>query len=170
MKFFFLLFISVLFLACSSDEVTKRAIAYNDAIVTEQNNIVARIVDMSNALSNPNLSEMYRIKIIDQCDKSIGLVSKMESFEGDLAMRDAALDLFRFYREIAANDFKVILEIYALPELGESDYRRLYELEEEISMREELFDLGLKKAQKGFSDKYNLTLQRNEQQDLVEGN
>jgi len=83
---------------------------------------------------------------------------------------DAALDLFRFYREIAANDFKVILEIYALPELGESDYKRLYELEEEISMREEPFDLGLKKAQKAFSDKYNLTLQRNEQQDLVEGN
>jgi hypothetical protein len=169
MKFSACLIFGLFVLSCSSESVSKRAISYNDAIVLEQNNIVSRIVDMSNALSDPNLSEKYRINIVKQCDESIAIVSKMEPFEGDATMRDAALDLFGFYREIAANEFKVILEVYVLPELSEQDYNRLYMLEAEISKREEPYDLAFKKAQKAFSEKYKLSLQRNEKQDLVDG-
>lgn len=169
MKFTIFLIFGLFVLSCSSESVTKRAIDYNDAIVTEQNNIVSRIVEMSNALSDPKLSEKYRMNVVEQCDKSISLVSDMGSFEGDAAMRDAALDLFKFYREVADNQFKVIVQIYALAELNDDDYNRLYLLEAEISKLEEPYDLAFKQAQKAFSEKYKLRLQKNEKQDLVDG-
>jgi hypothetical protein len=53
--------------------------------------------------------------------------------------------------------------------LNDDDYNRLYILEAEISKLEEPYDLAFKQAQKAFSEKYKLRLQKNEKQDLVDG-
>jgi hypothetical protein len=156
----------LLFAACSNK---SSAVAYNDTIVEEQNKIIEHILAMSNAVYDPTTAEMHRQKIVEQCDISIAVVSAMDAFEGNTELRDAALALFKFYREIALQEFKQMLQILAQEEITEEDLQKLTDLDERISIRETPLDEAFHNAQSAFSNKYNLMLQRNQFQDAIDG-
>jgi hypothetical protein len=144
-------------------------VEYNDAIITEQNKIIEHILMMSNNVLDPDLAEKSRLSIIDQCENSISLLELMSDYEGNTELRDAALNLFGFYKDVASNEFKQMLNILKSPELSKEDYEALALLDQKIAAKEEPFDLAFQSAQMNFSMKYNLQLQKNQFQDAIDG-
>jgi hypothetical protein len=167
-RIFFLLFPLFLF-ACGAAANKRAAIDYNDAIVGEQNKIIEHTLAMSNSTYDIAVADEHRLKIIEQCDASIAVVGAMEPFDGNYDLRDAALNLFKFYKEISTEDFKNILEILAMEEISDEDYQQLEAIDASISKREAPLDAAFKKAQKAFSEKYNIELLKNEYQDALDG-
>jgi hypothetical protein len=145
------------------------AVDYNDAIVNEQNKIIEHILAMSNATYDIAESDQHRLKIIEQCDSSIAIVGAMEPFDGNSDLRDAAVNLFRFYKDIASTDFKRILDILDMDEPTDADYEELDQIDAKIAERELPLDAAFQNAQKAFSDKHNLQLLKNEYQDAIDG-
>ena len=169
MKRFFFLLIPTIFSACGSKSSQMSAVDYNDAIVNEQNKIIEHILAMSNATYDIAESDQHRLKIIEQCDSSIAIVGAMEPFDGNSDLRDAAVNLFRFYKDIASTDFKRILEILDMDEPTDADYEELDQIDAKIAERELPLDAAFQNAQKAFSDKNNLQLLKNEYQDAIDG-
>ena len=124
---------------------------------------------MSNATYDIAESDQHRLKIIEQCDSSIAIVGAMEPFDGNSDLRDAAVNLFRFYKYIASTDFKRILEILDMDEPTDADYEELDQIDAKIAERELPLDAAFQNAQKAFSDKNNLQLLKNEYQDAIDG-
>ncbi len=170
MKTTFLLFIPLFFFACSSSGTNSlSAVDYNDAIIGEQNKIIEHILAMSNATYDIDLADEHRVRIIEQCDASIAVVSAMDAYDGNSDLRDGAVNLFKFYKEIATTDFKRILEILDNDELTDEDYDELDQIDASISSRETPLDKAFQGAQAEFSKKHNLTLLKNQYQDQLDG-
>lgn len=169
MKRFFFLLIPAIVFACGSKSSQISAVDYNDSIVNEQNKIIEHILAMSNATYDIVECDKHRLKIIEQCDSSLALVGAMNPFDGNSDLRDAALNLFKFYKDIASNDFKRILEILNMDEPADADYEELDQIDAKIAERELTLDASFQNAQKAFSEKHNLELLKNEYQDALDG-
>jgi hypothetical protein len=142
---------------------------YNDAIVIEQNKIIALVLEMYNSSDDIDLAEASRLKIIEQCKKSIDIVGAMEPYDGNTDLRDAAINLFKFYKDIASVEFKRLIELLNKEELTDVDYEEIDVIDMNVSSRETPLDEAFAKAQRDFSNKYNLTLEKNEYQDAIDG-
>jgi len=169
MKRFFFLLIPTIFFACGSKSSQMSAVDYNDAIINEQNKIIEHILAMSNVTYDIAESDQHRLKIIEQCDSSIAIVGAMEPFDGNSDLRDAAVNLFKFYKDIASTDFKRILEILDMDEPTDADYEELDQIDAKIAERELPLDAAFQNAQKAFSEKHNLQLLKNEYKDAIDG-
>lgn len=170
MKRFFYSFLPFLFFACSgSTNNSMTANEYNDSIVSEQNKIIENIIKMSTDFANFEIADGHRMKIVEQCDLSINVLNAMLDYEGNTELRDGALALFKFYKEIAEKDFKRMLEIISIDEATEEDFAELARIEQDIAKRELPLDKAFQKAQKDFSEKYDMMLEKNEYQDLIDG-
>jgi hypothetical protein len=157
----FLLF--VLF-ACNMDKMGP--IEYNDAIVGEQTKITQKFLELINSVeSDLDKCEPLRLDIIKQCDESIAVVSAMSDYNGSTRMRDAALALFHFYKEINMNEYKEMLEILKKgEEMNIDDITRLTELEQQITGRETGLDAEFQSAQQEFAAQNNIQIRENELQ------
>jgi hypothetical protein len=169
MKSVIFLLLPFFIFGCSSGSNEMTPIEYNDAIVNEQNKIIAHILEMSNSAFDITIAEAHRMKIIEQCDVSIALVEAMDAYDGNSDLRDAALNLFKFYREIASAEFREMLELLDKEEVGDAEYDALNLIDQQIAQREAPLDAAFQKAQLQFSEKYNLMLQKNQFQDAIDG-
>ena len=78
------------------------------------------------------------------------------------------MNLFQFYKEISAKDYKEMIDILRKENIQTSDIDRLTVLEEQISKREQPLDEAFQKAQEAFAKKHNLSLYENEVQDKID--
>lgn len=169
MKNLVLFLFPVLLFSCGSGSNKLTPLDYNDAIVNEQNKIIEHILSMSNSAFDITIAEAHRLNIIEQCDASIAVVESMQPFEGNSELRDAALNLFRFYREIASLEFREMLELLDKDEVTDVEYDALNLIDQRIAVKEAPLDAAFQKAQKQFSEKHNLMLQKNQFQDAIDG-
>lgn len=133
---------------------------YNNTIVDEQNKIIEKILAYSNLSGvNPEKAEKKRIEAIKQCEASLKVVQDLPDYNGDLELRDAAIELFLFYRKMTEESFKEIGEIVAKgEEITTEDMEKLMQLETAMEKKEIILDNALSKAQIRFSKKYNFNL------------
>lgn len=164
----FVLFISVL-TSCSLKPALS-PVEYNDKIVGEQNKIIQAVFEYIDAVSNGKKdAESTRRTLVTQCKRSLEIVQSMEDYEGNVRLRDAAVDLFKFYLKLSEESFKEISEIN---EKGEDitlqDLERLEVLESEMDKKEVKLDNALSSAQEEFAKKYNFKLGDNKLQKEVD--
>lgn len=163
------LLISFFLISCSSER--KEAIEYNDKIISEQNKIIEKAIDFTSSFETRNYRKIDSIRLILllQIDKSIGEISKMQSFEGYDSLRLAALDLFNFYKKVYENEFKEITQIITKDslEITEDDIIKHNILTRKIKNEEISYDNNFQKAQQSFAKKYHLNITRNEYQDRL---
>lgn len=143
---------------------SAEAIAYNDKIVTEQNNIGKKILDFSAA---PNEASLAAIR--EQTDASLKELNQMKPYEGNKELLDAAKALFSFYHEVSENEYKEILAMLNNKDKysNEEFTSKLNQLVTSISDKEKPLDERFSTAQKAFAGKYGFTLKDNDlQQEL----
>ncbi len=165
----FSLLLLVLVSACGL-KPSMSPIEYNDMIVTEQNKIIQTVFDYIDAVSNGKGDpEKKRLLMVDQCKESLKVVQGMDDYEGNVRLRDAAVDLFKFYLTLAEDSFKEIAEINNKgEEITEEDLERLSKLESEMDKKETILDNALSSAQDEFAQKYNFKLSENKYQKEVD--
>lgn len=167
-KFLFLAMFFVL-LGCSSER--KEAVEYNDKIISEQNKIIEKSIGFISSFetSNYSLIDSLRLELISQIENSIKELEKMQDFEGNDSLRQSALDLYKFYKQVYENEFKEITQIITKDSLQitEDDIIKHNILTRKIKNEEIKYDNNFQKAQQSFAKKYNLNILRNEYQDRL---
>lgn len=138
-------------------------VEYNDAIVSEQSKITEKFLSLMNIVETDlDQCEPLRLDIIKQCNESISIVSAMSDYNGSNRMRDAALALFHFYKEINMNEYKEMLDILRKrEEMTMDDMTRLRELEQQITTREIPLDVEFQSAQQEFATQNNIQIREN---------
>ncbi len=138
----------------------KNAIKYNDIIINSQRSISDRFTDISNAfLSDDSLRMFQSLKSLNTTiDSAIIVVSDLSSLDGSTEMRDAALQLFKFYKKVGEQQYVEIVNILLKEETSEEDAERLNVIEKEISLSETELDKNFTEAQLNLSKKYGFKL------------
>lgn len=155
--------------SCGSKE-DMTPIQYNDKIVGEQNKIIEKILAFSNNASEDfAVMDKSRLEAVEQCKSSIKIVEAMKDYEGNTQLRDAAVNLFKFYQQISEESFKEMTDIIKKgADITQDDLNRLEEIQAEMDGKEGTLDAALAKAQDDFSAKYNFSLKRNDVQDQID--
>jgi hypothetical protein len=146
------------------------ALEYNNVIVDEQTKILEMFVAFTE-LQGDQLEELdkARLRIIDQCTASLKILEGLSDYEGNTRFRDAAIELFRFYRMTCENAYKEMIDILGKGEdITDSDLKRLEEINAAVEAREVILDNALQAAQEEFTGKYNISLQKTEMQDKID--
>ena len=166
----FLFLLSVLFVLFSCNMDKMGPVEYNDAIVGEQSKITEKFLSLMNTFGTDLAQcEPLRLDILKQCDESISIVSAMSDYNGSTRMRDAALALFNFYKEINSNEYKEMLDILQKgEEITKDDIARLTELEQLIASREIPLDAEFQNAQQEFATQNNIQIRENELQKEID--
>lgn len=144
------------------------AIEFNDMIVEEQTKIGQRIIDFNTAVENSAPTDLPLQLTLDQTKASIAVVEKL-SWQDGAALKKSALELFKFYQSIVANEYVEMVKIVEKPELVDADITRINELLASITDREAVLDADFAAQQEAFAKLNGFTLERNELQDELDG-
>lgn len=102
--------------ACGPNE--KQALAYNDALVEEQQKIIERFDAFFEALNRPEdtvaINTTYAA-VIQQVERGKANVQQLQAFDKKTDLRDAALELFKVYEDVLNNEFQTLAVNYKKP-------------------------------------------------------
>jgi hypothetical protein len=138
------------------------AVNYNDRIVKYQIAITVKILNLMKSLDKGNLEDinkkLERLKI--QIDKSLTKLSKMDSFQGYTRLRDAAINMAKFYKSIASKEIVEMVKILSLEDtfISQTDINHLQDIKKDIIDQEVEYGYELQEAQKEFAKIYGLKL------------
>lgn len=167
-----LVMVSVL-AGCSGNSKTERsAIAYNDSIVNIQEGIIRQFLDLGNKFETFDSAIIYIAyqNLQEVVDNSIEDISALGSFKNESYLRDAATDLFEFYKEVLNNEYKVILEVMTKGAEYITDYDTalLDSLAQVITIKEEKQDEKFSLAQEKFAKQFDVQIKENELQEEID--
>ncbi|HPD64645.1 MAG TPA: hypothetical protein P5050_04560 [Bacteroidia bacterium] len=148
-----------------SQPTFSTAIEYNDYIIDLQNKIVAGIQDFVTEVSEGDKTSAMNslnnmIAIIDNCLKEL---NTMGPWESNTAFRDAAVELFKFYKSVGQNEYVEFVDIKFKPELTDDDYAKLQAIVDRISEKEKIYDEKFATAQQNFADEFGFTIEGSKQ-------
>jgi len=136
--------------------------AYNDKIIESQSSIITKIDDLTNSFTDyiPQVMDLCLKNAIDETNKQLELIEKINSFYGDDVLRQAAIELFKCYKSVIENEFNQMVTIYKIPDehFKDEHFQEFDDLQntalKKMSEAEEKFT----KIQDEFATKYNLLL------------
>ncbi len=144
------------------------AIEFNDIIVGEQNKIGQRLIDFNAAVEAGTSTDLPLKLTLEQAKASTAVVEKL-SWQDGAALKKSAIELFKFYQSIVANEYVEMVKIIEKPDLSEADVTHLNELVASISEREAKLDADFAAQQEAFAKLNGFTLTENELQDELDG-
>lgn len=155
--------------SCNLNKTTS-AVEYNDKIITEQTKVIQLTLDMINYIETDLAKcEELRLEIVKQCEKSIGIIEKMEPFDGDSQLKNAALDLFKFYKQTYSVEYKKLIEILNKgEEITQEDITEITDISTDIEKKEVDLEDKFEVAQNAFAKKYNIQIQENSLQKEID--
>lgn len=148
----------------------ESAVEYNNAIISNQQEIVYKIDNLKKAIDKYNIlpqdeainlmNQAYD-SVIFQIDTAISFINNVEAIKNDNGLKDAALSLFDQYKEIIEVDYKQIIELYKIPDplFKVSDQQQLDSL---LELSNQKLDDALNafvQVHNEFSDKNNLVVE-----------
>lgn len=154
--------LSLLFLASCNSTSQMTAAEYNDLIVNEQQLILKEMRQFNNDDgSNVERIEQKRLKIITQCDSSISKIEKLEDFDGNTSLKNAALELFTFYKTVCDTEYKEMIAIMSKSLITKEDIEKLKLSQEKNKQVELKLDMQLEKAQNEFAKEQGIKIELN---------
>ncbi len=157
-----LLVFAAVFSACGP--TPEQGVAYNDAIVDEQELVMDKINAVYEAMKNyENVSGMDQALTAAQQQAKAGLenVQKMDDFDGNTDFRDAGVKLFEIYKSVTMNELPQIVEIYKLPQ-EQYTQEKADEVDKLIEQSTKKMDEGMaafQQVQDAFGAKYKFTFE-----------
>ena len=139
------------------------AVQYNDYIVNKQKDVMTAVLEFSKE-SDPSKIETIVDATIPKIQSAITDIEGMPEWKGNAAMRDNALALFRFYKDIFGKDYKEIIGMQKDGEISAEEETRINSISSGISSRETKLDADFKKAQQDFAKANNMLITENSMQ------
>jgi hypothetical protein len=163
---------ALLFVMHSKAQTFTSAQEYNDYIVNVQVSIGEKMLAFNDIVGDENVTLEYAISELNAmvafADGVIAKTSKITPFEKNIELKESAIALFRFYRQILNEDYRKMVTIYYDPNLNEESIKEMEVILESISQREAPLDERFQTAQIAFAEKYNLELLENELQEEID--
>ena len=145
---------------------------YNDKIIVAQSNIITSMLALSKTIETGKIdatAETQYADVLKQINSGIKEVNALGDYDGSSEFKDAAVNLFTFYKNIYEKEFRQMLDILKKGEgITEADLAVLGNLSQAITEQEKPYDAAFEKAQKNFSSKYSLTIEDNPLQEEID--
>lgn len=146
--------------------------AYHDRVIGEHNKkIASKMIDLFQSLDKRNPEEMVnKLEIIQlQIDDSLKKLSKTDDFYGNTRLRDAAIDLYKFYKSIGEKEYVEMITILSSEDLfiSQADAARLQELKEYIVNGEAEYVGKVHAAEKEFAQLHGFKLKFRTYQEYI---
>ena len=143
------------------------AIAYNDSIVKKQQEIISSSLQLT---SEADVSKAAKIvdESISKITVSIKYLQGMPDWKGNTTLRDRALDLFNFYKELFSKDYKAILEIKKDGQITSEEQAKLIQIQTSVTEKEAKLDTAFEKAQKDFAESNHMGIINNPIQEKID--
>lgn len=171
MKTLFILLL-VAFTGTASAQTFDDAVEYNDYIVDLQNQIGGLILEFNEKMGAEDVTresiQPHFDKMLSTTQKAITKVEKLKGFEGNVELRNRALELFKFYYTTFSEDYKELLDIFFSENLDEAAIERMNVLLEKVTTNEAVYDDNYAKAQQAFAKEHNFELIENELQEELD--
>jgi hypothetical protein len=164
------LFLYVSGSAQSSDrKVIQEPVKYNDYIVDQQNLIGGKLLELFQVFNNPESSQSeatasleFVNAAIEQALANLSVLSPIE----DLGVKQAATDLFLFYRQTMQSKYPLLInQVYS----SAPDVEEINRIMAEITNEEKGLDEAFLGAQEKFAAANNFKLEENELQKEIGG-
>ncbi|UPT66411.1 MAG: hypothetical protein M0D57_18395 [Sphingobacteriales bacterium JAD_PAG50586_3] len=142
----------------------KDPVEYNNTIINEQAKVVDLVVDFNAKVDAENYPEARVLlgKSSIQCDSSIKALEALGDYDGDAAFKDAAVNLFKFYKRASEQDYKQVVDIAEKGEdITEEDYDNLTNILQKLKTDEDALHDVMQKAQTDFAGKHNVKIMEN---------
>lgn len=154
--------------SCATD--SQKAIEYNDAIIKEQSKIIELSLDLVESMDTDiSKCKEIRLDIVKQCDESLAAIKKLKGFEGSERMKNAAIELFSFYKKIYSNEYKQMFDILDKGvDITEEDLAFIQKMEVDVTKQEEKLDKEFADAQQELATKFNFQMEENENQQKID--
>lgn len=168
-KLVYLLFI-VAVAATTGCEKKLTATEYNNKIIDEQSKVLDLVLDFTAKVDENDMkgARLLLEKTGVQCDSSIKTIEAMGPFDDDASFKDAAIDLFKFYKRAFSSDYKELLDIIEKTEPTMEDLDRVNVIVKKVSDEEMVLDDKVQKAQKEFADKHDVKITDNSMQEKID--
>lgn len=171
MKLIFTFLLLALPLAMNAQTFSS-AVDYNDHIVELQRRIGVKMMKFNEELSsdaatlesvNAELKELQSV-----ADDVISNCQKLPAYEKNTALRDAAMDLFKYYKKTFKEDYSRMVQLIYGDELTEESIKELEAILEKVTVDEKVLDERFMKEQTSFADKHGFSLGENELQEQID--
>ncbi len=108
-------------------------------------------------------------KLQDVIDEAIVKVEGIPDYKGNSDLKNALLDLLDFYKAIASEEYKEMIDILGRQgAITQSDIDYLQSMQDNITEREGELDKELARAQSEFAKKHDIKIERNKLQDKID--
>ena len=159
LKFAFLLFsVSFVLSNCNLNSEDK-AIAFNDAIIDEQEKVIA-CVEAYNLEETFDLQVSLKLceAISQQCDKSIKVLNALNTINGGESLKASVLAYFEFYKNVGKQEYVEYSNLVCSDDYTDEDYDKAIVIEEYINSETLALETKITQNQKVFAKKYNFRL------------
>jgi len=170
-KYFGILFLLLLIVACGKKEFSvitpegqklEGPAAYNDYLVSEQNLIIQRFSALNKAYESYDKDKIEgaREALLHEIDGVIANVEKLPPYEGDTELRDAALEMFQYYRQLTEKELKEIGDLLSKGEnqITEADIDEMDRLYNRFRKEIKSYEINFADAQRAFANKYGMKI------------
>ncbi|MFY7990619.1 MAG: LIC11966 family surface protein [Fluviicola sp.] len=163
---------ALLFTLTVKAQTFSSAQEYNDYIVNVQVSIGEKMLAFNDIVGDESATLEYAISELNAMvaftDDAIAKAAKITPFEKNIELKESALALFRFYRQILNEDYRKMVQIYFDTNLNEASLEEMQAILDSISQREAPLDDRFQSAQQAFAERYNLELLENELQEEID--
>lgn len=158
----------LLFLSCATN--SQKAVEFNNLVINEQQRISELAIKLVDTMrSDISKCKEIRLDIVKQCDESLAAIKKLKGFEGSERMKNAAIELFSFYKKIYSNEYKQMFEILDKGvDITEEDLAFIQKMEVDVTKQEEKLDKEFADAQQELATKFNFQMEENENQQKID--
>jgi hypothetical protein len=163
--------------ACTNSEVKgkngvvyKSALEYNDYIIKNQKEVINVVLDFVKvAETSIDSANTILDNGMITADEAVKNIEGMPPYKGDSTFRNAAINSFRFYRQVLGDEYKEMLAIRRKgQDMTSDDLNRVQVILDELGKREEKYDKAFHNAQVEFAKENNLRLSSNEMQEKID--
>ena len=154
--------------------IYKSAIQYNDYIVNRQTTIIRDVLDFSKT-ENLDSAEAKLKRFISKTGEIITEIEGMPAYRGDVALRDAAVRYFNFFKRVFQEDYTEYLRLRRRLEdttTGEAEITKaqagIQDIIAKVTKEEEGYDKDFHNAQEKYAQKNNMRLTENKIQKEIE--
>lgn len=136
------------------------AAKYNDHMIKRQHKVVKGFMKMYDTFEKGTKEEMLKehSRLLVLVNQSIDEIKALTPYEGDSDFKNAALELFTFYKSSLDNEYPKMIALIAIRDRSKEDHKKLDDYRDDLVKREKMFDDKFEDAQITFSKKHDLKL------------
>ncbi len=136
------------------------AAKYNDHMIKRQHKVVKGFMKMYDTFEKGTKEEMFKEhgKLLVLVNKTIEEINALTPYEGDADFKNAALELFNFYKSSLDNEYPKMIALIAIRARSKEDHKTLDDYRDNLIKREKEYDDKFEDAQIAFSKKHGLKL------------